>query len=373
MTWSLWGVPGVLSTLVAWTAALVVWRTGPARRVNRRLAALLLLEGMWLTGSVGVLFFLESREAVRVVSVLGVATLVTLPFVYLAFLGTALETPLVRPFRSDRAFVLLILLAGGAAAVVLLRPGSFLSEPYPVGWAPWNFRLVGLGQSAVQLQGAAYLYGLLAALSAYFQANCCDAMRRQALWVAIAFGTRDVYVGVTQLLYPVLRPVEFWGEFIYNPALGLVFLVYVLLLSYAVLQAQIFDIDLRIQTVLQRSTVAAVIAGAFFVGSEVLESVIPVDDVVLGILTASVIVLLLRPVQHVAERLARRAMPGVEATPDYLESRKLVVYRAALEGALQDGVVTEREREILDRLRTELEISEEDAARVQREVAMAAA
>lgn len=119
----------------------------------------------------GILFFLESQEAVRAASVLGVATLVTLPFVYLAFLGTALDTPLVRPFRSDRAFAVL--------------------------------------------------------------------------------------------------------------ALGLVFLVYVLLVSYAVLQAQIFDIHLRIQVVLQRSTVAAAIAGAFFVGSEILESVIPVDDTVL--------------------------------------------------------------------------------------------
>lgn len=364
MTWSLWGVPGILSTLVAWGAAFLVFRTDPSRTVNRRLAALLLLEGLWLTGSVGVLFFLESAPTVHAVAVVGTAALAALPFVYLAFLGTALDTPLVRPLRSEGAFGLLVLLAVAAGAAVLLRPDAFVSAPYEAGWAPWNYRLEGLGQSLVQLQGAVHLYGLLAAVSAYLQPHCCRSLRRRAFWVAVAFGTRDVYLGLTQLLYPVLRPVTFWGDLVYNPALGLVFLVYVALLSYGVLQAQIFDIDLRIRAALRRSTVAASIAGAFFVGSELLEAVIPVDGTMLGILTAGLIVLLLRPLQRMAERLARRAMPGVEPTPDYLEARKHEVYRAAVEGALQDGTITDREEAVLARLRSELEIGEDEAGRI---------
>ncbi|MEJ2203582.1 MAG: hypothetical protein P8170_05695, partial [Gemmatimonadota bacterium] len=43
-------------------------------------------------------------------------------------------------------------------------------------------------------------------------------------------------------------------------------------------------------------------------------------------------------------------------TTDYVESRKHQVYRAALEGAIEDGDISERERDILRRLREQLEL-----------------
>ncbi len=43
------------------------------------------------------------------------------------------------------------------------------------------------------------------------------------------------------------------------------------------------------------------------------------------------------------------------------------LYRAALEGAVEDGIVTETERKILDRLREELGISPDDAAAFENE------
>ncbi len=53
------------------------------------------------------------------------------------------------------------------------------------------------------------------------------------------------------------------------------------------------------------------------------------------------------------------------------KARKLEVYRAALEGALQDGVVTEREQQILARLRRELEISETEDAEIRSRISAA--
>ncbi len=80
------------------------------------------------------------------------------------------------------------------------------------------------------------------------------------------------------------------------------------------------------------------------------------------------IVLLLRPVQRFAQALADRIMRGVEDTPDYRESRKHEVYRAALEGAMTDGAITEKERHILSRLREQLGFSAEVADRIEREM-----
>ena len=93
------------------------------------------------------------------------------------------------------------------------------------------------------LQGAVYLYALLAAVAVYTRSTCCDTMRRQAFWFAVAFGIRDAYLGTTLVLYPVLRPIPFWGEFLYNPMEGLAFLVYVVLLSYGVLQREGWSLD----------------------------------------------------------------------------------------------------------------------------------
>lgn len=373
MTWSFWGVPGTLTCVVAWAAAVVVLRTSPDRSVNRRLAGLLFLEGLFLATAVGAIFFVESEAAVRVLSVVSTASLVASSVQYLAFLGISLQTPLVAPFRSRRAFWLLMATGAAGVTAVIVRPDAFVSDPYAPGWAPWNFQFVGLGESVTQLHGLVFLYGFLAAVTTYVQVDCCATNRKKAFWFAAAFGARDVYAGLTQLLYPLLRPTGVWGDFIYNPGLAFAYLAYVILMSYGVLQAQLFDIDVRIRGVLRRSTVVAVIAGFFFVGSEILETLLPVGDAVLGIFMAAVIVLLLRPLQRVAERVAARILPAVPDTDDNLDARKLDLYRAALEGALQDGVVTDREAEILRRLRAELGISEEEAARVRREMAVEAA
>lgn len=373
MTWSLWGVPGTVAALVTWAAAAVIYRTDPERCINRRLAFLLVLEGLWVAGAMGVLFFLESEGAVRTASLVATSANAALPFVYLSFLGSALPTPLVAPFRGRTALWLLAGAAIGAAALVLAVPDLFLSQPYAPGWAPWNFRLVELGENLMFLQGAVYLYGLLAAVSVYTRSACCDTMRRQAFWFAVAFGIRDAYLGTTLILYPVLRPIPFWGELLYNPMEGLAFLVYVVLLSYGVLQAQLFDIEVRLRVAVRRSTLVAVIAGAFFVVTEILEAFVPADGLLVGILAAGSIVLLMLPLQRLTESIMTRVMPVEEPSHLELDRRKLDVYRAALEGALQDGIVTEREEEILARLRDELGISEQEEARIRRELAVRAA
>ena len=86
----------------------------------------------------------------------------------------------------------------------------------------------------------------------------------------------------------------------------------------------------------------------------------------MGLLAALAIVAALRPMQRFAKGVADRVMRGVEDTPAYLEVRKLEVYRAALEGAIQDGIITDKERAILARLRDQLAIPPEAADAVER-------
>ncbi len=245
--WTWWSIPGTFALVAAWCCAIVVLRTDPRRALNRILSLILVLEGILAGGVMGLLFLFDSPSAVTALATVGTAALVALPFQYLSFLAFALDTPLVAPFRSRAATVLLGLASTVAALFVFVSPDMFISELYSPGWAPWNFRYVDLGLRAVQLQGIVFLFGLIAAVAAYFRTREGSVARNTAKWFVIAFGFRDVYVGIIQIAYPVLRPVPFWGDFVYNLGSAMAYSVYFLLLAYAVLRFQLFDIDLKVK------------------------------------------------------------------------------------------------------------------------------
>jgi len=371
LTWTSWALPGLLTGLTAWTEAIVVARTAPERSLNRRLTVLLFLEGCASTlGAVS--FLVEDPGTFRLVVSVSLAMLATLPFQYPAFLAVAVESPLVRPFRSRRAYGLLALGSAGSAVWLVASPDTFMGALYSPGSATWNYHFAPAGERLAQVVGLASLLGLAAALDGYRRSRTGTAARSRAKWFAIAFGIRDAYTGLTFLLYPVLRPIPVWGDFMYNSAWQLALFFYVVLLAYGVLRWQLFDLDLKLKIALKRSTVGAVFGIAFFTGSYVLDRILPVNGALLGFLVSAAIVLVLRPVQRFAEGLADRLMGGVRDTPEYLHARKHQVYRAALEGAVADGVISERERSILRRLQQELGISEGEAARAERDVRAAA-
>ena len=104
MTWSSWGVPGVLGFVAACAAAAVAFKTAPSRPLNRRLTGLLLIEAVFIGCTTGFVLFVGSEGAAFWIGALGVAAMTALPFQYLRFLGISLETPLVAPFRGRCQF-----------------------------------------------------------------------------------------------------------------------------------------------------------------------------------------------------------------------------------------------------------------------------
>ncbi len=368
LIWTWWGVPGTFAIVAAWCCAIIALRTNPGRTLNQMLSLILILEGLFVGCLLGLLFFFDNPTIVTALVTCGMAAMIALPFQYLSFLAVSLDSPLVAPFRSRAATVLLGLVSAVAAIFVFANPHLFFLELYRPGWAPWNFLLADLGQRWVQWLGIVYLFGLVAAVTVFFRTRKGSVARDRAKWFAIAFGFRDVFAGIAQILHPILRPVPFWGDFIYNSGMALVYCAYILLLAYAVLRFQLFNIDLKVKFVLQQSTVGALIIGGFVIGSEVLESFVPVSGATLNIIVAIAILVVLRPIQRLALRMTNRLMHSVQNTPEYLEVRRLEVYRAALEGVVEDGVVTDKERRILDHLRDDLSISPEEAVTLENEL-----
>jgi uncharacterized membrane protein YebE (DUF533 family) len=109
------------------------------------------------------------------------------------------------------------------------------------------------------------------------------------------------------------------------------------------------------------------IAVVFLVMSEALESVVAVDGLVAGVLLAMLVAVLLRPAQTLAERFVAKLMPDVNPNDAYLEERRLSIFRAALEGAAIDGEISRDEREVLNRLQSELGLDAGLARTLERE------
>jgi len=76
---------------------------------------------------------------------------------------------------------------------------------------------------------------------------------------------------------------------------------------------------------------------------------------------------------RIGARVADTAMPSVRETSDYVAFRKMEVYKAALEGAMEDGAVSAKEREVLRRLRESLGITDADASALERDLSPRAA
>lgn len=153
-------------------------------------------------------------------------------------------------------------------------------------------------------------------------------------------------------------------------ALGVLRLIGTGLLAYAIVRHQLFDIDLKIKWGISRGTLAGIFIAVFFVASEGAEELFSTAlGPLWGILGAGLLVFAISPLQRLTERVADAAMPRVKDDPEYRLVRKREVYKAALESALMDGMVTERERSVLATLADELGLSAREALDLERAAA----
>jgi hypothetical protein len=142
-----------------------------------------------------------------------------------------------------------------------------------------------------------------------------------------------------------------------------------LLMWYALLRHQLFDIQLRVRWTIRQSTVAAAFIGVFFVVSESASTFLSASGLgpYLGIAAAGLLVFALAPLQRAAERVADRAMPGVKPAGQMSHGERARVYLDAARTAWADGVLIAEERELLDRLGDSLGLSADEARRLESE------
>jgi hypothetical protein len=355
------GIFGLVSVAMCWALAVVLYRVGATGGVARKLALLMVVEGFTLvnSGYIGLLltpaamassWYPAFSQAEDFVHVLGDCTLLAL---YPPFLAAALHTKLTRPFATKRIRISLAVVALAIFLAVFLTP-------LEIG--------VTLLYATMTLL---FAYALIASIHAWRVAAPGIARTRAGVFV-LAFGFRDVcwgfiYThGISLIVRGLLgEPEPDFFHIIY--ASGTFFAVP--LIAYGILRTQLFDIDLRIRWTIKHSTVAAVFVAIFYLVSEGADRLLESEfGNIAGLIASTLVVFFLVPLQRFAERVASVAMPNTENTPEYAMFRKLQVYEAALTEALPDGSISERERDLLNRLRDSLGISTVDANAIEREL-----
>lgn len=352
-----------LGAVVALALAVVVLRTNARATANRRLAAVLALEALF----VSILTWGASRYGgesglPHVPSVMAQATLVAISCAYLALLSI-LDTPLVRPLRSKATTPILacVVLAVLVTGLVWGTPAENVDHP-----------MVALnGVLATTMVVGVGAFGIASTYSAYRRTRPRTAARKRAGTLLAAFATRDslwVLSIAGGLLFSNLGRDDV-GNFFWSDAPGLIVLTYVPLLAYAILKTQVFDIDLKIKLGIQRSTVVTIVAVVSVIVGKLVDRYAQAQwGWVAGIGVAVGMLFFTRGLSRVGDKVARAAMPNVENTSRYVEFRKMEVYKTAVESALEGGEPTPKERHTLERLRANLGIPHEDATAIERDL-----
>lgn len=351
-------------------AAFVLW--GRRSRVNILLSVALVTYGAVCVGS-GLIYMMVATggsEWIRAnASLYSIVFATTCWFPYLAFLGAAVASPLVRPLRPIPVALALTLLPGIALLAVLVRPdfaayadagGQLVDGPLVVFYrkvvSPW-------------LAGGVALLATTAALDAYRRAPAGTLLKRRARAYATAFIAHDLSI-LSWMSAGFIADVDtsvFFSDILAN-VFGLIFIFFLL---RALLRDQLFDFDVKLKLGVKRTTVAGAFIAVFFVASQLIEQFTTGTFGLLGgAIVAGLLLFAMHPLQRAAERVADATVPGAVATPAYLAFRKVEVYRAQVESSrADDGRIDERERAFLDRLRANLGLTTDDAAAVERDVA----
>lgn len=365
LDWS--SILGLIAVALCWGLAILLYRVGSTGSGSRKLAVLLVVEGIALITNVVFLYLSEvgwswDSGAMKAGYFIHTVADCLMLALYPAFLAVALKTKLTRPFgqkwlRMLMLGVAVVLLLGMSMSIFL---GIEISERFT-----FNIPLY----AALSLL---FTYTMVASIHAWLTAPP-GIVRDRARSFALAFSFRDICWGFVYAftIYDVTSGtfhagnIYYWVDFIYR--LGT--LIYVPIIAYGILRSQLFDIDLKIRWTIKQSTVASVFIAVVFVVSEGASQFLSDElGAVTGLLAAGVLMFFLAPLQRFAERVASSAMPNTKNTPEYEMFRKLQVYESALIEAHYEEGVSDRERALLDRLRDSLGVSEADAQAIELEL-----
>lgn len=365
----------VVASVFAGGFAYLVYSMRPSAVENRRLAVLLALISATFIGVAGLYSTTDPTAVVPWFAVIMTVWFATVP-ASLRFCAV-FDSPFAKPLRTRWMDTILVALMVGApllwfafghrfvVGVASFAPVVPYRPVYTVWWDHWNEFLL-----------FTFAFSSIVALTAWGRAPQGSTRRNQLALYAAASVTCDILnLGKNMLQVHLNAQVRegtvppLWELKLALAASSIPYIVFFVLLSYAILKAQLFDVDLRIKWTISKGTVAAVFVAAFFIVSELASNLLSSQfGTIAGVLGAGLLVFALAPLNRVAERVANSAMPKVTASEEYLSFRKLEVYKGAVEEMLVDGNLSAKDLAVLSGMRRRLGMTDAAAAAIERDV-----
>ena len=127
---------------------------------------------------------------------------------------------------------------------------------------------------------------------------------------------------------------------------------------HAMMKDTVLGIDERLRKTFSTAILTSIGAILFLIGSEVVEGLLPFPGVLGGVLLGGTILLVRKPVMQIADRFSGRILVS-----SYSETE--ITYLESYTAAMEDDIVTEQERVMLNTLAKSLQLSEEKVADIE--------
>ena len=382
-TYSWFGLGGLIAGTTAWVSAVFVYRLTPNRRTGSMVAALLFSEGVLiLTSYVGPAIWFDWFAETWFMRLHATNDFIVVAL-YLPTLAVVIDSPLLRPFRRLPGVLIPVVVGlAGVVAIAVAPPELVIAATTEArdGYPGPMFEPGPVWGLAFFLLAASYTYGFVATILAWWRADT-PLRRRKNGFLALAFGVRDLTFGglfIAAAVFTSMIPeplTDDWVELIFQffywmQAMSYGLIIYILLMVYGVLSAQLFDIDLKVKWTIQRGTIVASFVAVFFIFSEGTEIFLSEQfGTLVGLIAAGALLFADAALQRWAERVANAALPTVQDTPEYAMFRKMQIYGEAVTSAVSEhGDFTSVDRSVLNRLRQQLGLSVDVASEMERDL-----
>lgn len=347
--WS--ATPNIVSLIFSAFLAIFVLKTNPKKDYNRVFA--LMFADVSVTAFFGTMILLSTDPNVFIWKDLLFFS--CLPIYGLVAYFVSIFPRKCTVFGRRRYAVALLFLPGVFAGGLYLRDRSLFLAGGPL---EESWRIVTI---------ASLFYGLLVLVRSHLDA-ISDIERRQVKYVLAAFAMQAFFC-VQYLAYQFL-PFLNTLYIAVATASVLVDVLFVVLIAYAILKYQLFDIEVKMKKGIRYSIVMTTLAASLIILNESLEYFLmgsffsgPIFSIAAAVLLAALFI----PVNGLAERGVNRLFPKVSDSKPHYDLKKKEIYRAALEQAWVDGNPSEKEKAMLKSLKEKLDLSESDHKRLEAE------
>jgi len=361
-----WGLTSIATALVACLFAFFLWRTAVPTPVTRRFTVLLLIEVITvLTSSGGILLLFNIDSSVQTNFVVVNDALhhvgdVLMLVLYPIFVAHALPLRVLKPLITVPGRIALWAFGTALLIWVVLDHAGVVA--------------MGVNPDIALYMMMVIMFVMIFILSVIgVQKATTQLSREKALAFVLAFGIRDLAWAAVYFVATIVVAGGLEDSPEVNILLSQLYaagtLLYIPIVTYGILKVQLLDIEVRLQSTVRNSVLAGAFVAVYYLISEGVNNLISsqLGDIV-GFLACAVLAIFLAPLHRWADRFAERLVSADTDSPDYAANRGLQVYSAAVEEAVAYGEINPGQIALLDRLKQSLQVSDDDARRVERDL-----